>query len=101
MNTYLRTRKRLRVLACVLVGGEITTTGYVDIPKIARGVVEEIGYTDAGYGFDCTTCSVLTSIDEQSPDIKQGVDDAYRLAVTRVMAMIIGDLSCRSSVLGC
>jgi S-adenosylmethionine synthetase len=61
----------------VLVGGEITTTGYVDIPKIARGVVEDIGYTDAGYGFDCTTCSVLTSIDEQSPDIKQGVDDAY------------------------
>jgi S-adenosylmethionine synthetase len=61
----------------VLVGGEITTKGYVDIPKIVRGVVEEIGYTDAGYGFDCTTCSVLTSIDEQSPDIAQGVDDAY------------------------
>jgi S-adenosylmethionine synthetase len=61
----------------VLVGGEITTKGYVDIPKIARGVVQEIGYTDAGYGFDCTTCSVLTSIDEQSPDIAVGVDDAY------------------------
>jgi S-adenosylmethionine synthetase len=61
----------------VLVGGEITTTGYVDIPKIARGVVQEIGYTDAGFGFDCTTCSVLTSIDEQSPDIAQGVNKAY------------------------
>jgi S-adenosylmethionine synthetase len=61
----------------VLVGGEITTQGYVDIPRIARGVVQDIGYTDAGYGFDCTTCSVLTSIDEQSPDIAQGVDDAY------------------------
>jgi S-adenosylmethionine synthetase len=61
----------------VLVGGEITTSGYVDIPRIARGVVEDIGYTDAGIGFDCTTCSVLTSIDEQSPDIAQGVDEAY------------------------
>jgi len=61
----------------VLVGGEITTKGYVDIPRIARRVVEEIGYTDAGTGFDCTTCSVLTSIDEQSPDIAQGVDKAY------------------------
>ena len=61
----------------VLVGGEITTSGYVDIPRIARSVVEDIGYTDAGTGFDCTTCSVLTSIDEQSPDIAQGVDEAY------------------------
>jgi S-adenosylmethionine synthetase len=61
----------------ILVGGEITTKGYVDIPKIARGVVQDIGYTDAGYGFDCTTCSVLTSIDEQSPDIAVGVDEAY------------------------
>jgi S-adenosylmethionine synthetase len=61
----------------VLVGGEITTKGYVDIPRIVRSVVEEIGYTDAGTGFDCTTCSVLTSIDEQSSDIAQGVDKAY------------------------
>ena len=61
----------------VLVGGEITTQGYVDIPRIARSVVEDIGYTNAGYGFDCTTCSVLTSIDEQSADIAQGVDQAY------------------------
>jgi S-adenosylmethionine synthetase len=61
----------------VLVGGEITTNGYVDIPRIVRGVVADIGYTDAGIGFDCTTCSVLTSIDEQSPDIAQGVNTAY------------------------
>jgi S-adenosylmethionine synthetase len=61
----------------VLIGGEITTSGYVDIPRLARGVVEDIGYTDAGYGFDCTTCSVLTSIDEQSADIALGVDKAY------------------------
>ena len=61
----------------VLVGGEITTKGYVDIPRIVRSVIEDIGYTDAGTGFDCTTCSVLTSIDEQSPDIAQGVNTAY------------------------
>jgi S-adenosylmethionine synthetase len=61
----------------VLVGGEITTKGYVDIPRIVRRVVREIGYADAGTGFDCTTCSVLTSIDEQSPDIAQGVTEAY------------------------
>jgi S-adenosylmethionine synthetase len=61
----------------VLVGGEITTKGYVDIPRLVRDVVRDIGYTDAGYGFDCTTCSVLTSIDEQSPDIAQGVGKSY------------------------
>ncbi len=58
----------------VLVGGEITTETYVDIPKIVRGVVKEIGYTDASMGFDAETCSVLTSIDQQSPDIALGVD---------------------------
>ncbi|MGD8414096.1 MAG: methionine adenosyltransferase [Candidatus Latescibacterota bacterium] len=57
----------------VFVAGEITTTAYVDIPTIARGVVKQIGYTDANYGFDYHTCSVITSIDEQSPDIAQGV----------------------------
>ena len=56
------------------VMGEITTTGYVDIPKIAREVVLDIGYDRAKYGFDGTTCAVITSIDEQSPDIAQGVD---------------------------
>jgi S-adenosylmethionine synthetase len=59
----------------VLVAGEITTDAYVDIPTIARGVVKNIGYTDASFGFDYHTCSVLTSIDEQSPDIRQGVVD--------------------------
>jgi S-adenosylmethionine synthetase len=59
----------------VFVAGEITTTAYVDIPTIARGVVKDIGYTDATYGFDYETCAVLTSIDEQSPDIRLGVVD--------------------------
>ena len=57
-----------------LVSGEITTGCYVDIPKIVRETVKEIGYTDANYGFDYETCAVLTSIDEQSRDIAQGVD---------------------------
>ena len=54
--------------------GEITTSCYVDIPKIARQVVKEIGYDRAKFGFDCDTCAVVTSIDEQSPDIAMGVD---------------------------
>ena len=58
----------------VHVMGEITTTCYVDIPKLAREVVRDIGYDRAKYGFDCDTCAVLTSIDEQSPDIAMGVD---------------------------
>jgi S-adenosylmethionine synthetase len=60
----------------VLVMGEISTNCYVDIPKIVRKTIEEIGYTRAKYGFDCSTCSVLTSIDEQSTDIAMGVDEA-------------------------
>ena len=60
----------------VMVVGEITTDCYVDIPKIARDTIREIGYTRAKYGFDADTCSVLTSIDEQSADIAQGVDEA-------------------------
>ncbi|ORX24545.1 methionine adenosyltransferase [Thermoanaerobacterium sp. PSU-2] len=63
----------------VLVMGEISTKCYVDIPKIARKVIEEIGYTRAKYGFDADTCSVLTSIDEQSPDIALGVDKALEV----------------------
>ncbi len=58
----------------VLVAGEITTDCYVDIPRIIRQTVREVGYTRAKYGFDCETCGVLVSIDEQSPDIAQGVD---------------------------
>ena len=60
----------------VLVVGEITTSCYVDIPKIARGVIRDIGYDRAKYGFDCDTCAVLTSIDEQSGDIAMGVNES-------------------------
>ncbi|MBU0742794.1 methionine adenosyltransferase [bacterium] len=57
-----------------MVAGEITTETYVDIPKIVRHTIREIGYTSAAYGFDSETCAVLTAIDEQSPDIALGVD---------------------------
>ena len=60
----------------VHVMGEITTKCYVDIPKIARDVIREIGYDRAKYGFDCDTCAVITSIDEQSADIAMGVDES-------------------------
>jgi len=60
----------------VVVAGEISTTCYVDIPKIARDTVKEVGYTRAKYGFDGDTCAVITAIDEQSPDIALGVDKA-------------------------
>ncbi len=55
------------------VAGEISTGTYVDIPSLARRTIERIGYTSADYGFDCATCAVVTSIDEQSPDIYRGV----------------------------
>lgn len=61
----------------VLVMGEITTDSYVDIQKIARETVKEIGYNDASGGFDGDTCAVLTTIDEQSSDIAMGVNEAY------------------------
>ena len=60
----------------VHVVGEISTKCYVDIPKIIRSTVQEIGYTRAKYGFDCHTCGILVSLDEQSPDIAQGVNQA-------------------------
>lgn len=60
----------------VLVAGEITTSTYVDIPKIVRETIKNIGYNRAKYGFDSETCAVLTSIDEQSADIAMGVDQA-------------------------
>jgi S-adenosylmethionine synthetase len=63
----------------VLVAGEITTNCYVDIPKVVRQTVCEIGYTRAKYGFDGDTCAVLTAIDEQSCDIAQGVDRALEI----------------------
>jgi S-adenosylmethionine synthetase len=57
-----------------LVAGEITTTTYVDVPKLVRGVIADIGYTDAAFGFDAKTCGVLNVIQAQSPDIAMGVD---------------------------
>ncbi|EFQ23492.1 methionine adenosyltransferase [Aminomonas paucivorans DSM 12260] len=63
----------------VVVAGEITTNCYVDIPKVARNIVKDIGYTRAKYGFDGDTCAVITAIDEQSPDIAQGVDKALEM----------------------
>lgn len=63
----------------VLVAGEITTDTYVDIPSLARGIVEDIGYTRAKYGFDAETCAVLTTINEQSADIAIGVNRALEV----------------------
>lgn len=65
----------------VMVMGEITTDCYVDIPKVARETIENIGYDRAKYGFDCHTCAVLTSIDEQSGDIAMGVDKSAEAKV--------------------
>lgn len=61
----------------ISIMGEITTSCYVDFPKVARQVVLDIGYDRAKYGFDGTTCAVVMAIDEQSPDIAQGVNDGY------------------------
>ncbi len=58
----------------ILVCGEITTSAYVDVPKMVRGVVKDVGYTNAEYGFDYQSCGIMTAIKEQSPEIAQGVD---------------------------
>jgi S-adenosylmethionine synthetase len=63
----------------VVVAGEITTETYVDIPRLVRSVITGIGYTRAKYGFDAETCGIMVAIDEQSPDIAQGVDESYEL----------------------
>jgi len=63
----------------VMVAGEITTNTYVDIPRLAREIIKDIGYTRAKYGFDGDTCAVLTAIDEQSGDIAQGVNNALEV----------------------
>ena len=60
----------------IMVMGEITTRGYVDIPSVVRETIRDIGYDRAKYGFDCDTCAVLNSIHEQSGDIAMGVDKA-------------------------
>jgi S-adenosylmethionine synthetase len=67
----------------VVVAGEITTRAYVDIPKIVRSTVCDIGYDRESYGFDGHTCGVITAIDEQSPDIGQGVNSAYEVRTGR------------------
>lgn len=72
----------------VMVMGEITTKCYVDIPKIVRKTVTEIGYVRAKFGFDAETCSVLTSIDEQSPDIAQGVNASLETRAGEEDAML-------------
>src|SRR6188472_3409292 len=63
----------------VVVAGEITTETYVDIPRLVRERITEIGYTRAKYGFDAETCGVIVALDEQSPDIAQGVDSAFEV----------------------
>src|SRR6476660_1876568 len=63
----------------VVVAGEISTEIYVDIPKLVRERISEIGYTHSEWGFDATTCGVVVAIDEQSPDIAQGVDSSYEV----------------------
>src|ERR687883_653807 len=68
-----------QIRGVVLVQGEITTEGYVEIPEIVRGTLASIGYTKAEYGFDADTCGVLTAIHKQSPDIALGVDHALEV----------------------
>jgi S-adenosylmethionine synthetase len=63
----------------VVVAGEITTSTYVDIPRLVRERIAAIGYTRAKYGFDAETCGIIVALDEQSPDIAQGVDTAYEV----------------------
>ena len=80
----------------VLVMGEITTNAYVDIQKIVRETIKEIGYTRAKYGFDAETCGVITAIDEQSSDIAMGVDKALeakenRMSEEEIAAIGAGD----------
>src|ERR671931_2237551 len=63
----------------VVVAGEITTETYVDIPSLVRRKISDIGYTHSEWGFDAQTCGVVVAIDEQSPDIAQGVDASYEV----------------------
>src|SRR5581483_3496697 len=63
----------------VVVAGEITTKTYVDIPRLVRERIRSIGYTRAKFGFDADTCGVIIAIDEQSPDIAQGVDESFEV----------------------
>ncbi len=70
----------------VVVAGEITTDAYVDIPRIVRETVRDIGYTSAAFGFDYLTCGVVVALDEQSPDIARGVQSSYELQTEQAEA---------------
>jgi S-adenosylmethionine synthetase len=70
----------------VMVAGEISTEAYVDIPRIVRETVKDIGYTSAAFGFDYLTCGVVVALDEQSPDIARGVQSSYELQTARAEA---------------
>lgn len=74
----------------VLVAGQITTECYIDIPRIVRETIRGIGYTRAKYGFDCDTCAVITSIEEQSPDIALGVDSALEVKTGEIQSQELG-----------
>ena len=63
----------------VVVAGEVTTSTYVDIPRLVRRTIRDIGYDRAKYGFDADTCGVIVALDEQSPDIAQGVEASYEV----------------------
>jgi S-adenosylmethionine synthetase len=86
LDDLLKQDKKARV-ACetlvttgmAIISGEITTTGYADIPRIVRDTIKEIGYNNSAMGFDWQTCAVLATIDKQSPDIAQGVDEGTGL----------------------
>ncbi|MDR0854072.1 MAG: methionine adenosyltransferase [Clostridiales Family XIII bacterium] len=82
----------LTTTGLVLLAGEMTTESYIDIPAVARKVIEDIGYTKSEYGFDGETCAILTAIHDQSADIKQGVDEAleYREGKDKVDLLATG-----------
>jgi S-adenosylmethionine synthetase len=61
-------------MGLLVIGGEITTSAYINIQKLAREIIKSIGYTHPQYGFDYETCAIINSINSQSPDIAQGVD---------------------------
>src|SRR5207248_2892448 len=77
----------------VVVAGEITTEAYVDIPKLVRDVVGDIGYDREAFGFDGNTCGVITAIDEQSPDIGQGVAAALHVRNLDIETLLKPDLN--------